>query len=430
MRIVLFLASALVLAATLSSAPSSAAVLLVSPSQPGAYPTLQSAVDAATEGDTVLVRPGIYVGCEVVDKALTIAMEVPPSSSNGIVGRISVRNLAAHKTVVLSRMKVINFFASGAFDDAGAAVFIDHCDGAVRLQALTLLAAEGTATHVNGYPAILVIDSTNVEMVAVTATGGVGYGLSCTFNFSIDGFPGGQALRFSGSNVVAHECTLKGGKGGDVCLFGGDGGVGVLDVSGYALLSGCTVTGGPGGNSDDYFGPQGLIPGDGGAAIQIVSGNTVDVVGSTLLGGVGGHTLYGAAGAFGAQGPVKIGGGALQIAPYPARALFVTPVAKDDANTTLLLGGPSGESLFLFLSAQGGPLVPGPQLVPLALGTLVGPVDLGVMPPSGSQSIVVGNPGLPPGIDGIGIHLQAVTSGPNGYALTGPAHLLLLSASL
>lgn len=430
MRIVPFLASAVVLAATSASPAAGGAVLIVSATAPGAFPTLQSAVDAANDGDTVLVRPGFYVGCEIVDKALTIAMEVPPSSSNGIVGRISVRNLAAHKTVVLSQLKVNNTQPNGSFDQAGAGLFIDQCAGAVRVQAATFLAAKGTPSHVNGYPAILVIDSPNVELLGVSATGGGGYGVSCADDFSIDGFPGGQALRFSGSTIVAHECTFVGGKGGDVCLYAGDGGAAVLNVSGHVLLSGCSVTGGPGGNADDFIGPQGLIPGDGGAAVHVVAGQVVDLLGTTLVGGLGGHTIFGAAGAFGAQGPISVGGGIVQVAPYPARALAVTAVAKDDSNTTIQVGGPSGESLFLFLSAQGGPLVPGPQLVPLALGTLVGPVDLGVMPPSGSQSIVVGNPGLPPGIDGIGIHLQAVTSGPSGYALTGPAHLLLLSASL
>jgi hypothetical protein len=430
MHVVATVSFAMVLTAALVSPTANAAVLIVSTSAPGAFPTIQSAVDAASDGDTIVVRPGFYLGCEIVDKALTVAMEIPPSASNLIVGRIAIRNLAAHKTVVLNQMKVNQSQPSGSFDEAGAGLFIDHCAGAVRVQAATFGAAKGTATHVNGYPAILVIDSPNVELLRVTATGGVGYGVSCADDFSIDGFPGGQALRFSGSHIVAHECIFTGGKGGDVCLYAGDGGAAVLDVTGYALLSGCVVTGGQGGNADDFFGPQGLIPGDGGPALHVVGGQVVDIIGSSLAGGQGGHTIFGSSGGFGAQGPISVGSGSVNVTPFPARALSVTPVAKDNASTTVLLGVPGGESVFLFLSAQGGTLVPGPQLVPLALGTLIGPVDLGVMPPGGSQAIVIGNPGLPPGVDGIGIHLQAVTSGPTGYALTGPAHLLLLSAAL
>jgi len=69
----LLLAAALLAGATrpaLAGFARSGTLLLVSPAGP--YTTILAALQAAQEGDTIQVQPGIYPGAIVVDKSVTL----------------------------------------------------------------------------------------------------------------------------------------------------------------------------------------------------------------------------------------------------------------------------------------------------------------------------------------------------------------------
>src|SRR5688572_25261645 len=76
-----------------------AGVLIVHPTQPGAFPDIQSAVDVAKERDTILVKPGTYSTFHVDNKWLTIAGDVPGNVQ--VTGGARVSNLDAGKRLTL-----------------------------------------------------------------------------------------------------------------------------------------------------------------------------------------------------------------------------------------------------------------------------------------------------------------------------------------
>ena len=84
--------------AAISAAPSLANdVHIVNVAGAGDFPTIQQALNSASDGDIVLVRPGIYPSFVVDDLAVTIIAD------GGFVytGTIRARNLAAGKVRVI-----------------------------------------------------------------------------------------------------------------------------------------------------------------------------------------------------------------------------------------------------------------------------------------------------------------------------------------
>ena len=104
-------------------------VLVVDPGGGGAFTEIQDAVDAAVDGDTILLRHGTYVDLSfpfepvIIDgKSLVVAATQSGAVLlNGL--HLYVRNLSAGQTVTLSGLQVQD-----------AAVVLDNNVGAVLLQ--------------------------------------------------------------------------------------------------------------------------------------------------------------------------------------------------------------------------------------------------------------------------------------------------------
>jgi pectin methylesterase-like acyl-CoA thioesterase len=86
----------------LATSPASAAVQVVSSSGP--FTSVQAAVDAASDGDTVLVRSGSYPGFVIQDKEVDVIADL-----GGIVSidsPIRVQSLAAGRALFLRGLHV------------------------------------------------------------------------------------------------------------------------------------------------------------------------------------------------------------------------------------------------------------------------------------------------------------------------------------
>jgi hypothetical protein len=261
------LRAALVLLACGAAPPAAANGVRIA-GRAAAFADLQSAVDAAVDGERLPVGAGTYAGFVVDDKALAIF--ALPGASVHVDGAIEVQDLAAGKTFVLAGFDVTG--APGVDQDpsipqAGGALVLEDDAGLVWVQGCTLTGGRGGADIVCGQ--------------------------DCT---ALHG-DGGDALSARSSPQVALTgCTLHGGEGGEIPPlmpgeeppgfdYGGRGGTGIaLDQAALAIY-GCTVLGGEGGDSTPWD------IGAGGAGGDAVGGpgGAVFAAGSSLAGGAGGY---------------------------------------------------------------------------------------------------------------------------------------------
>ena len=205
----------------------------------GGYPTPQLAIDAASDGDVILIDGGAYPGFILNDKALFIAASDPanPVALDGC----TLSNLALGKTVVLANMML-----TGASPASG--LQIASCAGAVRIQDCTLRSTiapvtgrglfatssanivlnRSTLRSANGidgadggwaHPALEVVNS-SIAVHQSTCTGGSSGKTSPTVPISTGGGgpsltePGASGVRAEGSFLFVNESTILGGNGG------------------------------------------------------------------------------------------------------------------------------------------------------------------------------------------------------------------------
>lgn len=101
--------------------------------------SIQEAIDAASDGDIVLVRPGNYAGGIVIDgKGVSVfgdPQDVPNSVK--VTGPLSIRRLAAHQPVVLRDLELD--IGSGS---TSRSFKVDDCDGPVWVERCKLINSE------------------------------------------------------------------------------------------------------------------------------------------------------------------------------------------------------------------------------------------------------------------------------------------------
>lgn len=97
---------------------------------PGDFPTIQAGIDAASDGDEVVIAPGVY--CETVDfegKAITVR-SMDPSDSN-VVAATVVNPLGQGHAFEFEHLEgpssvLAGFTIIGGYGTNGGAVFVDH----------------------------------------------------------------------------------------------------------------------------------------------------------------------------------------------------------------------------------------------------------------------------------------------------------------
>jgi hypothetical protein len=245
----------------------------------GDHTSLQAAVDAASSGDTLLLRDGRYGLLEITQKSLTVTGDDTPSA-DGIEPRISVEDvsvtgLTASQRVILARVEPQNLLLEF---NAGL-VWIEECERT----------APGLADLFLFYPPTYISSSANVVLLRSTL-GGAGVegpsvvnAIDCTF-VGADGscderptwpvaVPGTPGLAVgSGAIVFLSGCSFLGGDGDWCCnSWGGcdcsGGGVGAGAFPGATVEIQDSVAVGGFDECDDlqeaaYAGPIAFVPGE------------------------------------------------------------------------------------------------------------------------------------------------------------------------
>jgi hypothetical protein len=344
------------------------------------FDEIQPAIDAAQDGDVILVRPGTYQTFTVEKGVMVCASSTPFSVAPSFPSRVVIQNIGYSTHAGISGMSIC-YDGSGPPGSTYVLLELHSSAGEVALSDLSLQCYFSTGVPSD---ALLIQDCSNVSITSLVATrdwnyslGGAvrierssvrlseatvdaGVQISCTGN---DGAPGTPAIDVTDSFVVVAGPSLRGGTGGDSCgLFssgrGGRGGDGILATNGQVLLVGYDdrylhqVRGGDGGNANIFWGGYG---GDGGDGFK---GAAATVSNVTLLGGAGGT---------GPQGngkPGKPWEGTLveaDVIPYLAASGDFRPGGAFQLDLDIVDGG---KLVFLFSDHQGFVSlgIPGPPL--------------------------------------------------------------------
>ncbi|HEV8111170.1 MAG TPA: hypothetical protein VGR31_00190 [Planctomycetota bacterium] len=386
----------------------------------GAYSDIQPAVDAARDGDAVLVRTGTYSGFTIPDKSLVVVADA--GATVDVQGSVRVDGLAAGHSVLVAGIVV---HGPSSQPPASGAFTASHDAGVLRLEDCTILGANGVSTTPARAAVVLDADA-DVGFVACTLQGGAGDRDAADPR---DGASGESALSARSSSVAVYDCVFRGGSGGDGGLGGGQvdagdggsGGVACRVEDGFVFLGGSELDGGTGGRGGDS-GPclSNSYPGGGGAGGACILVASAATPPNTVLlgnhatagaGGLGGQDTSGADcygdGARGADGAVVVApAGAVESFAGASRRLECPRVARGNTYVPMSCTGRPGDMVTILVSASpafaydaqqhGVRLVDAAHTQVLASGTI---------PASGVLALRVGLPTAGP--DARSIQIQA-----------------------
>ena len=329
------------------AAPAHAGVIVVDASSP--EPVVQAAVDAAANGDILLVKPGEIDGGSTITidgKGLTLIADggtVP-------LGRVIVKNLPAGRQVTVRGFTLDKPALSFVTAFTGQ-LEVRDCAGSVWIESCTSTAQATTAGSFGlAYTAMagaLVENSAAVVLLRCRLTGGAGGAEqpSCVIPGYAPPGPGGAGLRVTGSVVTVHAGEITGGEGGHdsfgLCQPGftaGDGGPGVYVKSSTLLVAGASVLG-----ADKT--PLSAAPGSGLVVDDVAT--SVSLRGATVLAGVGPPVVP----------DIVAPPGTVALLSAPPRELQITSPVREGHPAQLIIHGQAGDLTAVFAGFTGAALV-------------------------------------------------------------------------
>lgn len=400
--------TALVLGAfVLSLSPALAGgVRIVDPNGLQNFPDIQSAIDAAVDGDVLLVGAGTYPGFTLDGKSVAI-FAAPAGASVSISGNVTVRNVSGGSVLIGLHVAPTTF---------GSALSVTSCSGDVRVESCTFIGLSGTYP---GQPAGDIAQSTKVVLVGCTFQAGD------SILHSLHGIPGTFGLRLQASAAAVYDSSVVGGRGADSYHDDpGTGGPGTLVLASWLFASKCSSRGGRGG--DDLTDIPIVGGACGGAGITIGAGSSAHLLDVTASGGAVGLPAWGCG-----SGPdISNEGGLLDLIPGTGRVLEMPAISVDRARWIISVAGVPGDQVFLNRS-----LVPVFQFEPTLSGvctSLLPPflqvTPLGVVPASGSLNVTARQRLLPNGVLARVNYLQGYVKDSGATTVLGsPMHVLSLN---
>lgn len=407
------------------------------------FTEIQAAVDAAADGDLILVQPGTYAGFQIVDRSVTVVAEQPGTVQ--ALGRVSVSGLAPTRRVALIDLSV----TSPSITASTWALRVEDCQGSVRVRGgtwKTSTPAYGPAWQAD-VTAVRVEDCDDVAFNGVVGQGANGYS---AINQFYGPTPGGGGLRVVDSAVAAFHSQFLAGKGGfgDDGESGAGGGIG-LDVQhgphhGFVHLASLEAHGGAGGAGGAekdllFFEPAGN-GGKGGDGLRLVGptsgapqfANLLALTSSGAPGGPGGWGFQGPPGSPGAPGQALATSGLVMTIPLagPVKRLVTQGLWRAGTPTTLEFSGTPGDQIFLAVSVAPGFTRVGSKQGVSLLGGKPWIVPMGTIGANFKHTVSV-TPALPAGWEGRVLHLQAWMAQVDGVSvLTAASTVAIVDPTL
>jgi hypothetical protein len=328
---------------------------------PGAdFTDLSLAVDAAADGDVLLVRSGLYEVWNTIDgRSLTIAGDGPFVQISGL---LAVQNLEADQRVVL-RGFTLHFPGQVELLNNAGVVWIEDC--AIEAD---LLGGSGTFGAVHSVASRLVLQNSSV-------TGSIQYGVHAA--------PPTAGLYLVDSVATVSGGAIGGGDGLDTIFPDLPGAVGLYMEGSTVHASGTSIHGGFGQTQP------------GGTGIAALDGSTVTLRDTSVQGGGGSP----------AGAPVSADASSVvEAVPGGAHGLTSTATPRVGETLSVSASGAPGDGVLLLvgsgpamvpLGAAGSVLLvdPAPPFLSLVLGTLPasGPLEGSFLVPAlgGAQSVAL-----------------------------------------
>lgn len=326
----LLLASTFALVSLFASRASAADAWVVGP---GFFPNIQQAVDAAADGDVVLVKPGGASFTFLLDgKGLSV---IADASRPLALFALRMRNVPAGSTVVIAGFSIVGC-------NSGASLLCSDSVGAIRIQECTLGSSDclrvaisncsdvslsecsitGTTNPLTGAMRGLFATNSSVTLHATSLFGGNGLRASVAGIPVV--FPPAAAVRAEGGELFIGGGTIRGGRG----LPGSDG------TCGGSLPP---SAGGPGATGFEN------------------AGAVVHHLDATIEGGPGGEGGWGGGTCYapdGPAGPAVSGTGPMIALIGEHRVLESTPPVRESGVQTLAVRGQPGDRAFVALSGR------------------------------------------------------------------------------
>jgi hypothetical protein len=369
------------------------------------FPDIQSAIDAAVDGDVLLVGAGTYPGFTIDGKSLSI-FGVPAGALVVSTGAVSVRNVLDKRAALCGL--------------SGGILTVENCSGSIGVQdcsfhAPVAMFSQVAAGNVDG--------SVEVVLSRCSFVGGDAPPcLSCSH-----GSYGGDGLHVAQSTIAIYDCSFRGGKGAFCCTDTGDGGAGAeIGAQSWVFAARCSFTGGDSGDgSPPCWGGTGTWCGNSGTGLRVF-GELHALSNEYASGSDGANCCVGGGSAFECLGS----GAVCDFLPGAARSLEVPFLSLDRAPWSLTLSGRPRDALFLNRS-----LAPVFQYEPALSGVCTSRLlpfpsssPLGLVPLSGSLALDVSQRPLPDGVVAQLNYLQGYVVDPAGTTTLGtPQHVLSLN---
>ncbi len=279
---------------------------------PSQYPSIQAAIDASSNGDTVVVAPGTYYeNINFNGKNITLSSSDPNDPNIGATTIIDVNDINSVIRVMNVSAAINGFTITNGLAENGGAIFIQDSNLNVSNCILTnnkTLDGQDVNTGIAGdapghggaiycIGSSLVLTDCNISDNAAGAGGDCLGGDYTSMNKAGKGGHGGAVYCKDSIDINLINCTFHGneaGNGGSSVVldsgYGGNGGSGgaIYNLFTPIQIINCTLEnnyGGNGGYSSKGFGydVNEFIPSEGGSGGAIYSSGNLTIINSIIL---------------------------------------------------------------------------------------------------------------------------------------------------